>query len=109
MEPKLVNQKCTPSEKGEKPIAGEEADRLLRQLDGWTLSEGKELSKEYTFPDFRQALDFVNRLGEIAESEGHHPDIYLTWGKVRVSLSTHSIGGLSKSDFILAAKADTVR
>ena len=109
METRLADQKCTPSEKGEKPIVGEEADRLLRQLDGWTVQGGKELSKEYTFPDFRQALDFVNRLGEVAESEGHHPDLYLTWGKVRVSLSTHSIGGLSKSDFILAAKADTVR
>jgi len=109
METQLVDQKCTPSEKGEKPIEGEEAERLLRQLAGWSVQGGKELSKGYTFPDFRQALDFVNRLGEVAESEGHHPDIYLTWGKVRVSLSTHSIGGLSKSDFILAAKADSVR
>ena len=109
MESKLVDQKCAPCEKGEKPIAGEEAERLLRQLDGWTVQGGKELLKEYRFPDFRQALDFVNRLGEVAESEGHHPDIYLTWGKVRVSLSTHSIGGLSTNDFILAAKADGVR
>jgi len=106
MESKLVDLKCAPCEKGEKPIAGEEADRLLRQLDGWKIKDGKELEKEYRFPDFRQALDFVDRLGEVAESEGHHPDIYLTWGKVRVSLSTHSIGGLSANDFILAAKAD---
>jgi 4a-hydroxytetrahydrobiopterin dehydratase len=105
------------SEKGEKPIEGEEADRLLRELDGWTFTGDKtggetgsrELQKEYTFPDFRQALDFVNRLGEAAEAAGHHPDIYLTWGKVRVNLSTHSIGGLSKGDFSLAAKADEVR
>jgi len=109
MESKLVDQKCAPCETGEKPIAGEETERLLRQLDGWTVKGGKELEKEYRFPDFRQALDFVNRLGEVAESEGHHPDIYLTWGKVRVSLSTHSIGGLSANDFILAAKADGVR
>jgi 4a-hydroxytetrahydrobiopterin dehydratase len=110
MESKLVDLKCVPSKKGEKPIEGEEVDRLVRQLDGWTVTGdktgGKTLTKEYPFPDFQQALGFVNRLGEIAEREGHHPDVYITWGSVRVSLSTHSIGGLSKSDFILAAKAD---
>jgi 4a-hydroxytetrahydrobiopterin dehydratase len=105
----LAERTCAPCEKGEKPLAGEEADRLLRQLTGWQVKGGKELEKEYRFPDFRQALDFVDRLGEVAEREGHHPDIYLTWGKVRVSLSTHSIGGLSENDFILAAKADRVR
>ena len=90
----------------EKPLTGEAVDRLFKQLDGWQIEGGKELRKEYRFPDFRQALDFVNRVGEAAESAGHHPDIYLTWGKVRVTLSTHSIGGLSENDFILAAKAD---
>jgi 4a-hydroxytetrahydrobiopterin dehydratase len=104
----LADKKCAPCEKGEEPLAGEAANRLLRELDGWTIKGGKELEKEYRFPDFRQALGFVNRLGEEAEREGHHPDIYLTWGKVRVSLSTHSIGGLSENDFILAAKADRV-
>lgn len=93
----------------EQPITGEAADHLFQQLDGWQMEGGKELRKEYRFPDFRQALDFVNRLGEAAEQEGHHPDLYLTWGKVEVRLSTHSIGGLSKSDFVLAAKADEVR
>ena len=106
----LAEKKCKPSEKGEKPLSGEEADRLLRQLAGWQVKGdgAKELEKEYRFPDFRQALAFVNRLGEVAEEEGHHPDVYLTWGKVRVNLSTHSIGGLSENDFILAAKADRV-
>jgi 4a-hydroxytetrahydrobiopterin dehydratase len=106
----LAEKKCVPCEGGTPPLAREEAARLLAELDGWRLVEGgKELSKEYKFPDFRQALDFVNRLGEVAESEGHHPDVYLTWGKVRVNLSTHSVGGLSANDFILAAKADRVR
>jgi len=110
MENRLAEKKCAPCEGGTPPIAGAEAERLLAQLKGWKLAGGgKELEKEYRFPDFRQALDFVNRLGEVAESEGHHPDLYLTWGKVRVSLSTHSIGGLSENDFILAAKADRVR
>ncbi|HZF08042.1 MAG TPA: 4a-hydroxytetrahydrobiopterin dehydratase [Thermoanaerobaculia bacterium] len=110
MDTGLAEKKCVPCEGGTPPIAGAEAERLLAQLDGWQLvGGGKELAKEYRFPDFRQALGFVNRLGEVAESEGHHPDLYLTWGKVRVSLSTHSIGGLSENDFILAAKADRVR
>src|SRR4051794_18576725 len=106
----LAEKKCVPCEGGTPPLAAKEAERLLAELDGWSLVEGgKELSKEYKFPDFRQALGFVNRLGEVAESEGHHPDVYLTWGKVRVNLSTHSVGGLSANDFILAAKADRVR
>jgi len=68
----------------------------------------RRLEKEYGFPDFRTALAFVDRLGEVAEAEGHHPDIFLTWGRVKVTLWTHSIGGLSTNDFILAAKADAV-
>jgi 4a-hydroxytetrahydrobiopterin dehydratase len=110
MDTKLAEKKCAPCEKGTAPIAGAEAERLLGELEGWKLVDGgKELEKEYRFPDFRQALDFVNRLGEVAESEGHHPDLYLGWGKVKVNLSTHSVGGLSENDFILAAKADRVR
>jgi 4a-hydroxytetrahydrobiopterin dehydratase len=66
------------------------------------------LEKEYRFPDFAQALAFVNRLGEAAEAAGHHPDIFLTWGRVKVTLWTHSVGGLSESDFALAARADAV-
>jgi 4a-hydroxytetrahydrobiopterin dehydratase len=105
----LASRRCVPCEGGTPPVQGEEFQRMLGQLDGWQLVEGaggSRIEKEYRFPDFRQALDFVNRLGEVAEEEGHHPDVYLTWGKVRVALSTHSIGGLSDNDFILAAKAD---
>jgi 4a-hydroxytetrahydrobiopterin dehydratase len=106
----LADKKCAPCEGGTPPLPREEAERLLGELDGWQLvKDGKELEKEYRFPDFRQALGFVNRLGEVAESEGHHPDLYLGWGKVKVNLSTHSVGGLSENDFIVAAKADLVR
>ena len=108
----LASKRCVPCEGGTPPLAGGDLERMLGQLEGWDLVEGaggKRIEKEFRFPDFRQALDFVNRLGEVAEEEGHHPDIYLTWGKVRVALSTHSIGGLSENDFILAAKADRLR
>lgn len=102
----LATKHCQPCEGGTPPLKGAELGKLTNQLQGWSLVDGKRIEKEYRFPDFRQALDFVNRLGEVAEQEGHHPDIYLTWGKVRVALSTHSVGGLSENDFILAAKAD---
>ena len=105
----LASRKCEPCEAGTPAVKGEELRRLHGQLDGWTLANEHHLEKEYRFPDFRQALAFVNRLGEVAEQEGHHPDVFLTWGKVKVTLWTHSVGGLSENDFILAAKADAVR
>jgi 4a-hydroxytetrahydrobiopterin dehydratase len=105
----LAARKCEPCEKGTPAIKGVELRGLYAQLDGWTLVNEHHLEKEYLFKDFREALGFVNRLGEVAEQEGHHPDIFLTWGKVKVTLWTHSVGGLSENDFILAAKADGVR
>jgi 4a-hydroxytetrahydrobiopterin dehydratase len=105
----LATRKCEPCEAGTPALKGQELRRLFGQLDGWNLISEHHLEKEYLFKDFRQALDYVNRLGEVAEEEGHHPDIFLTWGKVRVTLWTHSVGGLSENDFILAAKADAVR
>ena len=105
----LESKHCTPCEGGTPPLDEREIERLLGQLEGWNVLAGRRLEKEYRFPDFAQALAYVNRLGEVAEREGHHPDVYLTWGKVRVDLSTHSIGGLSENDFILASKADSVR
>ncbi|MDP9120883.1 MAG: 4a-hydroxytetrahydrobiopterin dehydratase [Acidobacteriota bacterium] len=107
----LASQSCKPCGAGTPPLAGGDLERLYRQLEGWTLADGpggRRLEKEYRFGDFRLALGFVNRLGEVAETEGHHPDIFLAWGRVKVTLWTHSIGGLSESDFILAAKADQV-
>jgi 4a-hydroxytetrahydrobiopterin dehydratase len=106
----LAKKHCKPCEGGSPPLKGEALQGLYGQLqDGWTLVDEHHLEKEYRFKDFREALDFVNRLGEVAEQEGHHPDIFLAWGKVKVTLWTHAVGGLSENDFILAAKADHIR
>jgi 4a-hydroxytetrahydrobiopterin dehydratase len=90
-------------------LKGEDLRKHYGQLDGWTLVNEHHLEKEYRFKDFAEALAFVNRLGEAAEAQGHHPDVFLTWGRVTVTLWTHSVGGLSEGDFTLAAKADAVR
>lgn len=105
----LAERKCEPCETGTPAVKGAELRRLYAQLGGWALVNEHHLEKEFLFKDFREALGFVNRLGEVAEQEGHHPDIFLTWGKVKVTLWTHSVGGLSENDFILAAKADGLR
>lgn len=106
----LSTRNCTPCQGEEEPLKGEELKALHRQLtDGWKVVDEHHLIKNFTFDDFRQALDFTNRVGEVAEEEGHHPDIYLSWGKVEVKIWTHKIGGLSESDFIFAAKSDAVR
>lgn len=106
----LASRTCGPCTAGTPPVEGEELTRLLGQLSGWSADAGeggsRRLVKQYRFPDFRQALAFVNRVGEIAEQAGHHPDIELGWGRVKLTIWTHSIGGLSENDFILAAKAD---
>ena len=83
------------------------ASRLMEQLDGWSFEQG-HLAKSYAFNDFAGALEFVNRIGAISEQQGHHPDIYMTWGKVSVEIWTHKIDGLTESDFILAAKFDEI-
>lgn len=109
MTSELAARKCEPCESGTGALKGDDLRKLFGQLEGWNLVNEHHLEKEYRFQDFAQALAFVNRLGEVAEQEGHHPDLFLTWGKVKVTLWTHSVGGLSENDFILAAKADQVR
>jgi 4a-hydroxytetrahydrobiopterin dehydratase len=95
---------------GGSALKGEELRKHFGKLEyGWTMPNEHHLEKEYRFKDFRGALDFVNRLGEVAEQEGHHPDIFLTWGRVKVTLWTHSVGGLTEKDFTLAAKADQAK
>src|SRR5207237_156033 len=103
----LAAETCAPCGGGVPPLHGEELAVLARQLgNGWRVVDEHHLEKELTFPDFAQALAFTNRVGALAEEQGHHPDIYLAWGKVRITIWTHKIGGLSRSDFVLAAKID---
>jgi len=105
----LADETCVPCKGGVPPLKGEELAAVKRELGGdWNVVNEHHLEKEFTFPDFATALAFTNRVGEIAEKEGHHPDIYLAWGKVRVTIWTHKIDGLTRSDFVLAAKIDRV-
>ena|SRR5579872_4586724 len=95
------------SGKQDAPLTGEELRRRVAALQpGWTVVDDRRLEKEYRFKDFQGALDFVNRLGEAAEAQGHHPDVFLAWGKVKVTLWTHSAGGVTAADLTLAAAAD---
>jgi len=103
----LAQETCIPCRGGVPPLKGEELDALQEKLgNGWQIINEHHLEKEYIFADFRQALDFTVKVGEVAENQDHHPDIYLVWGKVKLTIWTHKIDGLTESDFILAAKAD---
>jgi 4a-hydroxytetrahydrobiopterin dehydratase len=104
----LADKHCVPCRGGVPALKGNELEKLKSQVDGWQVMGEHHLAKSYSFPDFRSALEFVNRAGAIAESEGHHPDLYLSWGKVDVQIWTHKINGLTESDFILAAKIDSI-
>jgi 4a-hydroxytetrahydrobiopterin dehydratase len=104
----LAGKHCVPCRGGVPPLRGEELEELKAQVSGWQVVGGHHLTKAYKFPDFRTALDFVNQAGAIAEAEGHHPDLFLSWGKVEVKTWTHKIDGLTESDFILAAKIDQI-
>lgn len=102
----LAAKTCVPCRGGVPPLAGPALDALHQQVPGWEVVSGHHIHKVFKFPDFRQALDFVNRVGALAEEQGHHPDILLTWGKAEITLWTHKIDGLTESDFIMAAKID---
>ena len=105
----LADRECVACRGGVPPLKGEALQKLAAQLGaGWQVIDERHLEKGYRFKDFRRALDFTNQVGELAESVGHHPDIYLAWGKVKLTLWTHKIDGLSESDFIFAAKADAL-
>jgi 4a-hydroxytetrahydrobiopterin dehydratase len=102
----LAEKRCVPCRGTVPPLTHEQIGRLLPEIPAWQAERDHHLVRTYTFPDFKTALDFVNRAGAVAEEQGHHPDLYLSWGKVAVHIWTHKIDGLTESDFILAAKFD---
>jgi len=102
----LSSKECVPCRGGVPPLQGEEIAKLLPELSGWEVVNEHHLKKKYKFGDFRESLAFVNRVGELAEEQGHHPDICFGWGQTEISIWTHKINGLTESDFILAAKID---
>ena len=101
----LNTKTCTPCQGGIPPLTPEEANHYLAQTEGWQLLEGGTLiAREYTFSDFRESMDFVQKVGELAEHEGHHPDVSFGWGYANISLQTKKIKGLHENDFIMAVK-----
>ena len=105
----LAQKHCLPCRGGVPPLEGDQLRRLADQLPDWKVVDDHHIAKTYVFPDFMQGLDFVNQVGQLAEREGHHPDVCLSWGRVDVSIHTHKIDGLTESDFVLGAKIDAVR
>jgi len=105
----LASKKCVPCQGGILPLKGNELKELQKHVIGWDVIEEHHLYRLFKFPNFKTALDFTNKVGEIAEEQGHHPQICLTWGKVEIKIYTHKINGLTESDFILAAKIDTIK
>lgn len=105
----LATKECVPCKGGVAPIKGRELEGLLRHAPGWTSVNEHHIVGTFTFPDFKTALEFTNRVGAIAEEQGHHPDILLKWGKVKVTLYTHKIDGLTENDFIMAARINNLR
>jgi 4a-hydroxytetrahydrobiopterin dehydratase len=102
----LTEKTCVPCRGGVPPLAEDEAENFLGQTPGWELREGKRIERTYKFKNFREALGFVDRVGALAEGEGHHPDITFGWGYATISLHTHKIKGLHENDFIMAAKVN---
>lgn len=106
MTEQLADKKCVPCRGGVPALKGTALETLHQQTPDWQIADQHHLHREFRFPDFKQALALVNRVGEVAEQEGHHPDILLAWGKVEITLWTHKVDGLTESDFIMAAKID---
>jgi len=106
---KLAEKTCIPCRGGVPPLTPDEIRPLLEQVRDWTVVNNHHIEREFKFRDFKTALDFVNKIGAIAEEQAHHPDIALAWGKVGVRIWTHKIDGLTESDFILAAKIDRLQ
>jgi 4a-hydroxytetrahydrobiopterin dehydratase len=106
----LAEKKCVPCKSGTLPLRGIALTKLKTQSGGgWKVVNGHHLEREYKFKDFREALEFTNKVGELAEKIQHHPDIFLSWGKVKLEICTHKIDGLTESDFIFAAKVNNLK
>ena len=103
----FTQKKCVPCEAGGDPLPDSEVQKSLASIPNWEL-DGKMIHKEFKFQDFKDAMVFVNKVADLAESEGHHPDITIHWNKVRLDLWTHSMNGLSENDFIVASKIDKI-
>ena len=108
----LANKKCVPCEGNIPPFNSEEIQKYLKKVDGWEVLEDKidgfHLIKNFKFDNFLESQRFVNKVGDISEKEGHHPDIFFGWGYAKVKIFTHAINGLHESDFVLAAKIDRI-
>ena len=104
----LASENCVPCGGDVPALKGRDLEPLQQEVPQWNVVHEHYITRTFTFPDFRKALDFVNRVGEVAEQQGHHPEILLAWGKVKVTLWTHTIDGLTESDFIMAAKIDGI-
>ena len=102
----LASKTCVPCRGGVPPLKGNELEALHKQVAQWKVVNEHHITHAFAFPDFKQALEFVNRVGAVAEAQGHHPDILLAWGKAEITLWTHKIDGLTEGDFIMAAKID---
>ena len=108
----LADKKCIPCEGNIPPFDKSEIHKYLKKVDGWDVKNDKDenyyLIKEFSFKDFNESQKFVNKVGDVAEKENHHPDISFGWGYCRVKIFTHAIKGLAESDFVLAAKIDKI-
>ncbi len=102
---RLSEENCTQPKTGDLPLSPEEIKNLIPDIPQWTLAD-KSIQREFSFKDFRQSMDFVNQVADLAEKQNHHPDIFISYRKVKLVLSTHKVGGLTRNDFILAAKID---
>lgn len=102
----LLNNKCVPCSLGDIPLDEDGINEYIKSIDGWTVIDNQIIEKKYKFKAFLDGLDFINQIAHLAEDEGHHPDLMLSWGKVVVRLTTHKIKGLHKNDYVMAAKID---
>jgi 4a-hydroxytetrahydrobiopterin dehydratase len=104
----LASQECVPCKGDTPPLKGSELENLNREVPEWSMADEHHLTRKFEFKNFKEALDFVNEVGAIAEDQGHHPDIAFGWGNAQITVFTHKIDGLTESDFVFAAKVDKV-